>query len=202
MRAIWTMLLAVSFSFGVGGASVLADIPPEKTKEEPKKEEPKADEAISLPWTSEEIKKSIKAGASMLFKVEQTMGEKTTSSYTKMEITAVTEEGYTMKTSNLDAEKKEMGKAKEKTEKWADYMAKMKFTKADTTVTEESIETPAGKFDCKVYAQVQKKGGQEMTIKFYFPKDKPGTLAKLTGEGGGFKMSQTLEEYNAGGETK
>jgi len=193
------MLLAVSFSFGVGGASVLADVAP--PKEEPKKEEPKA-ESIGLPWTADEIKASIKTGASMLFKNEQTMGEKTTTSYTKMEITAVTDEGYTMKTTNLDAEKKELGKAKEKTEKWTEYMAKMKFTKADTTVTEESIETPAGKFDCKVYTQVQKKGGQEMTIKFYFPKDKAGTLAKLTGEGGGFKMTQVLEEWNAGGETK
>lgn len=202
MRGFWTMLLATGFTLGMGGASVFADSAPEKPKEEPKKEEPKADEAIGLPWTTDEIKKSVKKGATMLFKNEQVMGEKTTTNYTKMEFTAVTEEGYTSKSTNLDAEKKEIGKPKEKTEKWADYMAKMKFTKADTTVSEESIETPAGKFDCKVYTQVQKRGGGEMTIKFYFPKDKPGMLAKVTGEGNGFKMTQVLEELNTGEETK
>ncbi|CAG0967576.1 hypothetical protein PLCT2_01142 [Planctomycetaceae bacterium] len=201
MRGFWTMLLAAGFTIGMGGVSVFADSAPEKPKEEPKKEEPKV-EALGLPWTADEIKAAVKVGATMLFKNEQTMGEKTTSSYTKLEITAVTEEGYTMKTSNLDAEKKELGKAKEKTEKWTEYMSKMKFTKADTTVSEESIETPAGKFDCKVYTQKQSRGGQEMTLKFYFLKDKAGTLAKLTGEGGGFKMTQVLEEWKAGGDTK
>jgi len=201
MRGFWTMLLAASFTLGMGGVSVFADVAPEKPKEEPKKEEPKA-EAIALPWTADQIKGALKVGATMLFKNEQVMGEKTTTSYTKLEVTAVTEEGYTMKTTNLDAEKKEMGKSKEKTEKWSEYMSKMKFSTTDTTVAEETIETPAGKFECKVYTQVQKRGGQEMTLKFYFPKDKPGTLAKLTGEGGGFKMTQVLEEYNAGGDTK
>lgn len=197
MRAIWTMLLAVSFSFGVGGASVLADIPPEKPREEPKKEEPK-DEALSLPWTADEIKAAVKKGQTALLKMEQTVGTKTTTSYTKMEITAVTDEGYTSKTTTLDAEKKEVGTAKEKTEKWSEYMAKMKFTKSDTTVSEESIEVPAGKFDCKVYTQIKKQGKTDMTIKFYFPKDKAGIIAKVTGEGQGVKVVQTLEEFKAG----
>jgi hypothetical protein len=195
MRAIWTMLLAVSFSFGVGGASVLADVAP--PKEEPKKEEPK-DEAVALPWTADEIKAAVKKGQTVLLKMEQTIGEKTTTTYTKMEITAVTEEGYTSKTTTLDAEKQEMGKAKEKTEKWSEYMAKMAFKKSDTTISEESIEVPAGKFDCKVYTQIKKQGKTEMTLKFYFPKDKAGILAKVTGEGTGYKVVQTLEEWKAG----
>jgi hypothetical protein len=138
----------------------------------------------------------------MLFKLEQTIGEKTTTTYQKMEVTAVTDEGYTMKTTSMDAEKKEMGKAKEKTQKWAEYMASMGFKKSDTTVTEESIEVTAGKFDCKVYTKLQKKGGMEMTVKFYFPKDKAGYLAKVTGDAEGFKMVQTLEEMSSGEATK
>lgn len=199
MRGIWTMLLAAGFTLALGGAGVVADVAPDRPKkDEPKKEEPKADEAIGLPWTADEIKKSVKKGSSMLFKNEQTMGEKTTVTYTKVEITAVTDEGYTLKNTNLDSDKKEVGTPSEKTEKWADYMAKMKFTKADTTVTEGSVETPAGKFDCKVYTQVQKRGRGELTVKFYFPKDKPGTLAKVEAQTPASTMTQTLEEWKQG----
>ena len=201
MRGFWTILLAAGFTLGMGGVSVFADAAPEKPKEEPKEEEAKP-EAIALPWTVDQIKAAIKVGATMLFKNEQSMGEHGSTNYTKMEITAVTDEGYTMKTTNFDAEKKEKGKARERTGKWTEYLVKTKFTKADTTVTEESIETPAGKFDCKVYTQVQKNDGGDVTIKFYFPKDKAGTLAKFTGEGPGYKMSQVLQEWSAGGDTK
>jgi len=201
MRAIWTMLLAAGFTMGMGGVSVFADVAPEKPKEEPKKEEPKED-ALGLPWTADEIKKNIKVGMSMLFKVETIIGEKATTTYQKMEVTAVTDEGYTMKTTSMDADKKETGKAKEKTQKWSEYMSSMKFSKTDTTVSDESIEVPAGKFDCKVYTKLQKQRGAEVTIKFYFPKDKPGSLAKMSADATGYKMVQTLEEWKSGEDTK
>jgi hypothetical protein len=202
MRVIWMTGLAVMLGMCLGSAPTQADEAPSKEepkKEEPKKEEPKKAEYASLPWTDDEIKKGVKKGLAMLFKLEQTIGEKSITQYTKMEITAVTEEGYTVKTTNLDADKKEIGVAKEKTEKWSEYMAKMrKMPKESTTITEEKIKVPAGEFECKVYKVVENTSKGDRTTNYYFPKDKAGTLAKTTSEGQGFKVSMTLEEHKAG----
>lgn len=201
MRSLWTMMLALSMTATFGVAVAMADSAPEKPKEEPKKEEPKKeepkDEAMGLPWTVDEIKKTVKKGTTFTIKTEQTMGEKSTSGWSKMEIVDATDETYKMKETKLDAEKKEVGKPKESEKKWADYM-NMKMKKANVTVTEESIEVTAGKFDCIVHKNVETKGGAEFTQTVWFAKDKPGTLVKMTVVSATFSATYTLEEYKMG----
>lgn len=204
MRSVWSLMFAAMFASSMGVSAVLADSAPEPPKkeepkkEEPKKEEPKAEETISLPWTADEIKKGVKKGMMMLFKVEQTRGEQKITEYQKIEITAVTDETYTQRQSRMDAEKKEVGKAKESTKKWSEYMGNMKFSKAGTTVTEEKLTLAGVEWDCKVYTRTESTTRGDSTTKYWFPKDKAGTLVKMTFEGGGMGQTMTLEEFKAG----
>src|SRR5262245_33071565 len=138
MRNIWTMLLAAGICCGIATIA-MADVPP--PKEEPKKEEPKA-EKLELPWTADDIKKRLKKGTACVYKQEMTRSDNATTLYVKLEITEVSDEGCTQKMSMLDAEKKDTGKSMDEKQKWAEF-GRTKFTKADTTVTEEKIKVGA-----------------------------------------------------------
>jgi hypothetical protein len=48
-------------------------------------------------------------------------------------------------------------------------------------ITEETVEVPAGKFECWLYT-VQKREGDPAVVRLYFAKKLPGHLVKIANE--------------------
>jgi hypothetical protein len=167
--------------------------------EERGKEKPKEDERIELPWSIDQLKKGVKKGMSMLLKMEDSLGEKTITSYHKMEVTEVADETYTLRQTSLDAEKKELAKPIEAKKKWGEYMAAFRFSKSTTEVADEKIKVGAGEFACKVFKRSEKlASGETVTTTIWLATEKPGVLVKATSSGGKTTSVWTLEEYSAG----
>jgi hypothetical protein len=81
---------------------------------------------------------------------------------------------------------------------WKDLQAHGSFPEADTKVTEETIEIPAGKFECLLYT-VHRGGDDAETLRMWFAKKLPGPPIKMTTElAGKVKSSMVLTEHKDG----
>lgn len=198
MRNVWksaAFALVLMLGMTTGGA-INAQMG--GAKGEPKaKEEPKED-GSKLPWSLDDIKKSIKVGSKMKLKmVSEANGTKSTM-FMAWEVTEVTEKGYKAKTSYLDENGKAPEGAEDETEEkeWDSYMAEL--VSADAKVSTEKVKVGAGEFECKLYATSVEKDGAKISQKVWFIKDKPGYVAKIemTSEAEGNKGAAvyTLEE--------
>ena len=191
-RASFALLLVLGLTLGgvvsaqMGGA-----------KEEPKAEEKKED-GSKLPWSIDEVKKSMKAGSSMKIKVETDTNGTKSITWMTTEITEVSDSGYKSKETTID----EKGKQVEGTEvetyekEWDGLYAE--FLNSEAKVSEGKVKVGAGEFNCKIYETKVEKDGAKTQMKVWFIKDKPGFLAKVeyTVEGEGMKISSviTVEE--------
>jgi len=82
---------------------------------------------------------------------------------------------------------------------WVDFQTQASFPEIDTKITEETIEVPAGKFECWLYT-VQKKEGDPAVVRLYFAKKLPGHPVKITSEEKGKTIfTMTLLEHKDGG---
>lgn len=189
-RAAFALLLGFGLTFGgVVSAQMGA-------KDEPKKEEPKAEaKKLDTPWTLDEVKKAMKAGQTAKFKLVSTYEGKDTVYLMTQEVTEVSDKGYKSKTTTTDADGKAMGEPTEESKNWDDFYKGLDFTDADTKITEGKAKVGAGEFDCKIYTQTKDENGSKTTTAYYFVKDKPGYIAKLTSESvtGEIKSSYSME---------
>jgi hypothetical protein len=91
-----------------------------------------------------------------------------------------------------------LGEPERKTETWAGFVAHAAWPKDATTISEEPIEVPAGKFDAVLYT-VREDGG---ITRAWFAKTLPGAPVRYVIEKDGVPvMTMTLVEHRAGGAT-
>lgn len=144
---------------------------------------------IKLPWTAKELAAKWKDGASFKYSLES--DGKT--GWMQIVVSDVTEEGFTSTESGEFGGEKEDGKPRKYT--WEKFMREMAAPKYGTTESTETIETKAGKFECKVYSYSEKTGDSEMTTKCWFAKEVMGPWVRMTmqAKGGEKSMSNAME---------
>ncbi len=146
------------------------------------------------PFTAEEIRKACPEGRTDTYRIERRSEKpwKYTVKFLKcdrdgadVESTNTLEDGKTKTTKDRQA--------------WVDFLTQASFPEIDTKITEETIEVPAGKFECWLYT-VQKREGDAATVRMYFAKKLPGPPIKMTSEElGKTVFSMTLLEHKDGG---
>jgi hypothetical protein len=188
-RAAFALLLVLGMTLG---AVVNAQMAGEEKKDEPKAEEGKK---LEYPWTTDEVKKSWSKGATFKFKMVSKQGDKEETTWMVLTISDVNDKGWKEKTTNLDKDGKEVGTPTEETKTWDKWGEEFRFTDKNTKITDETVKVGAGEFACKVYTQNNDEGEVKSSIKFYFAKDKPGYIVKVTSESsaGEFKASMNME---------
>lgn len=144
---------------------------------------------IKLPWTAKELAAKWKDGASFKYSLES--DGKT--GWMQIVVSDVTDEGFTSTESGEFGGEKEDSKPRKYT--WEKFMREMAAPKYGTTETTETIETKAGKFECKVYSYSEKTGDSEMTTKCWFAKEVMGPWVRMTmqAKGGEKSMSNAME---------
>jgi hypothetical protein len=151
---------------------------------------------LPLAWTAKDLAAAWKDGA--WFKYTLTAEGQT--GWMKITVSDVNEEGFT------SLEESEFGgkATKEEPRKytWAKFMREMAPPKYDTTVSKETLETKAGKFECTLYTNVEKSDGVESTNKVWFAKEVTGPWVKMVAEFKGAdktsSSSMELIEYKIG----
>jgi len=146
------------------------------------------------PYTAEEIRKACAEGRTDTFSVERGKDKwKHTMKFLKGDAETVEAE-YT----NTAEDGKTLRTWKDR-QTWIDFQTHASFPEVDTKITEETIEVPAGKFECWLYT-VQKREGDAATVRMYFAKKLPGPPVKMTSEETGKTVfSMTLLEHKDGG---
>jgi hypothetical protein len=131
---------------------------------------------VKLPWTAKEIAAVWKDGAMFKLNVTSSAG----SGWIKLTATDVTDEGF------MGTEDGEMGgeahTGKPNKMTWDSFIRQFAEAKCDTVITDETIETPAGKFECALYTTTDKRPGHEGVQKAWYVKKSPGLFAKVTAE--------------------
>jgi hypothetical protein len=133
------------------------------------------------PFTADEIRKAFPVGRTDVFRIE---GGDHVMTMTNRVLKSGEKEVEIERAAATDG--KESPAAK-KTSTWREMQAHGAFPKASTTITEETIEVPAGKFECLVYAV--NRGPTKCTM--YFAKKLPGPPVKMTMETQG-KVDSTM----------
>lgn len=151
---------------------------------------------IKLPWTPKELAAKWKDGASFKYSLES--DGKT--GWMVIVVSDVTEEGFTSTESGEFAGEKEEGKPRKYT--WEKFIREIAPPKYGTTESTETIQTKAGKFECKVYTHVEKTSDGEVTTKCWFAKEVVGPWVKMTmaSKGGDHSMNSAMEllEFKVG----
>jgi hypothetical protein len=155
--------------------------------EEPDPRRMKPDHAPT-PYSADEIRKACTEGRADKFRLES--GGKVrvqTTTFVKCD-----EKGAEMEFVATDESGKEEGR-RSGTAAWTDLQAHASFPEKATKITEETIEVPAGKFDCLLYTVTEKDGVRRM----WFAKKLPGPPVKMTKEAEGkVVFSMTLLEHS------
>ena len=134
---------------------------------------------VKLPWSVKEIAASWKDGVSMKYNASNEGGD---AGWVQMVMSDVTETGFTEVT--IEA----LGGRPEKTSEpskrtWDRYLREIAVPRHNATVTEESIEVKAGKFECMVVTIVEKGEKSSGTQKLWIAKKEPGLLVKMSIDG-------------------
>ena len=150
----------------------VAAMPDDKPADDPHKVKPGDAPA---PYTVDEIRKACPEGRTDVFRMEG-KGPKMlrTMTWTKCD-----EKGADIVTVIAKEDGTKMG-GDTKTSTWKEMQAHGSFAESDTKITEETVEVPAGKFDCWLYTVNQKMANQTVTIHLYFAKTMAGPPVKIT----------------------
>ncbi len=144
---------------------------------------------LPLSWTAKDLMAAWKDGAWFKY----SLAAEGQTGWMKITVSDVNEEGFT------SVEEGEFGGKANKDEPrkytWAKFMSQMAPPKHGTTISKETIETKAGKFECTLYTNVDKSEGVESTNKVWFAKEVVGPWVKMQGEfKSGDKVSSTVME--------
>lgn len=177
MRALPSLLLILSAAVAAG--------PDEANRLRP--------DHAPTPYTAEQIRKACGEGRTDVFRIEKA-GEKPwtyTIKFLKGDREAAEVESF-----NAAEDGKVISRSKDR-QMWVDFQAHASFLELDTKITEETIEVPAGKFDCWLYTVQKRDAGA--TVRMWFAKKLPGPPVKMaTEEAGKTVFSMTLKEHKDG----
>ena len=153
---------------------------------------PPAPAHAETPYTAEQIRDASKVGREWQYRVEQ--GPKT--EWRIMTMTAVDADGATITNTVRGGEGAVTAEPTESRATWEELRAHALFPAAATTISDDSVQTAAGLFQCKRYVVVD----GATTSTFWFGNDLPGAPVKLTVESGGAVIeTRMLMKHTAGG---
>jgi hypothetical protein len=156
----------------------VAAAPDEKPAEDPRRLKPGD---APTPYTAEQIRKACPDGRTDVFRIEAMAGV----TIMTMKFAKGDENGVEVETTIAKEDGTPVGNRTTKSA-WKDLQAHGSFPEKDTTITEETVEVPGGKFDCLLYTVVQKmEGPGTVTVRMYFAKDRAGPPVKMTREAEG-----------------
>ncbi|MFI5402349.1 MAG: hypothetical protein ACHQ1G_05380 [Planctomycetota bacterium] len=147
-----------------------------------------------VPFTADQIREACREGRTDTYRIElrNEKPSKHTAKFLKCDREgAEVEATNTLKDGTVTTTKERQA--------WVDFQTQASFPAIDTKITEETIEVPAGKFECWLYT-VQKKEGDPAVVRLYFAKKLPGHPVKITSEEKGKAIfTMTLLEHKDGG---
>jgi hypothetical protein len=145
------------------------------------------------PFTAEEIRNACPQGTAVVLRRES-MDQVVTVTHT---FAKCDEEGADVELTVTNEEGKELGK-QTKRSSWKEMQEHASFPEPDTKITEETVEVPAGKFECLLYTVVQDTAGKRIRKSMHFAKKLPGPPVKMVFEmDGKVQFTMTLVERKA-----
>jgi len=156
-----------------------------------------ADETAPTPYTAAQIRDASRAGRTYVYRIEAPGAAPRTTTITFLKVTP--EEAETRSTTVDEKTGAAVQPEKESRATWDELRRHAEFPRAATTITDETITVPAGTFDCKVYAVVERKEANAPHMRFYFAKAMPGAPVLITIDKGGARVhTQTLLVHKPG----
>ncbi|MFI5402348.1 MAG: hypothetical protein ACHQ1G_05375 [Planctomycetota bacterium] len=147
-----------------------AAAPDEKPAEDPRRLQPGH---APTPYTAEELRKACPEGRTDVIRMES----KDAVTLITMTFLKCDEKGAEVERSSAKEDGTKLGSGK-KTSTWKELQAHGSFPEEATKITEETIEVPAGKFECWLYTV-----NRGPTIcRMYFAKKLPGPPVKMVME--------------------
>ncbi len=161
----------------------VAAAPDEKPESDPRRVKPGD---APTPYTADEIRKACPAGLANVFRAES-RGQVVlrTQKFLKCDEKGAEIEFVMSKEDGTEA------RSQTKFLTWKELQSHASFPEAETKITEETIEVPAGKFDCWLYAVTQNAAGKQVKRSFHFAKNLPGPPVKMVVEVDG-KVDSTM----------
>jgi hypothetical protein len=142
------------------------------------------------PVSMEEIRKACPAGRTDTFRVER--GGKVILATTRF--VKCDEKTAELESVTADENGKELHR-RTSSSTWAEIQAHAHFPAEATEITAETIEVPAGKFECALYVVTEPRGVRRL----WFAKKLPGPPVKFVSEvDGKVVFSMTLTEHKSG----
>ena len=162
-----SMLIFFTLVIGFWGAGLLAEVegerPPEANRLKP--------DHAPAPFSAAEIRDSIYNGLRFKYQLQAT--DKPVI-FAVITFWAWSEEGVTVEAVRFDSEGKQVGEKKINCMEWEEIQKLGSFPEADTKITSETINTPAGTFECWLY-KVTSGGKKEKHVeRHWFAKTMPG----------------------------
>jgi hypothetical protein len=191
------------FAFALASAALACDPPreapppvlPAPTASAPSAPPPASAAPVDLapaPFTSEQIRGASRPGRTYVWRVE-TAGKPTVKR--RIVFTKVEPERAEIELSVVDEDGKEIEKSPPKSVTWDELRKHGEFPRSHLTARDETLQVPAGTFDCVVYTVTE---GDQVTA-YYFAKKLPGApIYFFTDKGGQRVMTSTLMEHRPG----
>ncbi|CAG0998198.1 hypothetical protein PLCT2_02896 [Planctomycetaceae bacterium] len=128
---------------------------------------------VRMPWSRKQCAESWKDGVKIAYAIEAGPEKGTLT----LDVSAADAKGFTAsQTEEVNGKK---STKENETTTWAKYLREFSVPRKDAKISEETIETPAGKFECKVVVRVREGETRKTTTTFYFAKNEPGVLVKM-----------------------
>jgi hypothetical protein len=159
----------------------------DKPVEDPRRMQP---DHAPTPYTADEIREACGEGRKDTYRIESGTEVKTrVATFVKCDAEGADMEATDTKADGTSTTTKGHGT-------WKQFQSHASFPEGATKITEETIEVPAGKFDCWLYTVARKQGDKAITTRMYFAKKLPGPPVKLVAEvDGKVATSMTLIEH-------
>lgn len=159
----------------------------------PSKDDAPADATIApRPFTAEQIRAAMPTGQQLKFRMEVAGAPTIIEQWI---VTAADATQMTMSSKSFADDGKLVEDQGSDTSTWTKLMEHATFPAAKTTVTESTVETPAGTFASIVYEVRDTKDGVPVVTHFHFAKTLPGPPVLLTVDAGGKRIrTMTLLE--------
>lgn len=149
------------------------------------------------PYTAEQIRNATHVGRTYEWRVESA-GKPSVRRI--IQFVEVNEQSAKTVARVLDEKGRELERGQPQAVTWDELRKHAEFPEAQVTIAEQSVQVPAGKFDCWVYTVSEGTGPEASTSRFFFAKNLPGAPVLFhTDKAGQRVMTSTLIAHKPGG---
>lgn len=185
--------LALALALGCGGSTARPPATAAGATTDAGADGPDDGELAPTPFSAEQIRDATRVGRTYRFRQEE---ESEPSREYRIEFVAVDPEGCTIRRTNLGPDGQSTSPPQESRATWTELRDHAQFPRARTTITRETIEVPAGRFDAVKYTVQARMAGHLTAQRYWFATSMPGAPVRVTHERDGVViMSMTLLEH-------